>query len=461
MTSPEKLHLPEYRKIILPNGMTVLLMEQHKLPLMSFEAILRSGSTADAPGAEGTASVTASLLRHGMRTRTAEQYSQALDFIGGLFHAGAATDYTSISAEFMKKDLGTGLDLLAEPLLEPVFPDEEVTKVLRQRVDGIRAAKDQAQHVIAAYFNAYLFQGHPYGRAVGGDEESLTHIQRDAIAEYYRAQYDPANVILAAVGDFESSEMERRLTEKFDGWPARKSAPAVNVDSAPSQKNRLLLVDKPDSTQTYFRIGNVGIARTDWDYVPLMLVNTLFGGRFTSLINSALRIESGLTYGAASTFDVRRSAGPFYIASYTPNATTGRALDVAVEVLKQFHRNGISEQQLASAKSYLKGQFPLRMETSDQLASLIAHLEFYGLDRSEIDELYRRIDATSVDDARRAIERHYPEDDLVFVLIGNASEVGEIASRYAGRVDLCSIGDPGFAPRNMLAAPPAAGPQAR
>ena len=263
MTSPEKLHLPEYRKIILPNGMTVLLMEQHKLPLMSFEAILRSGSTADAPGAEGTASVTASLLRHGTRTHTADQYSQALDFIGGLFHAGAATDYTSISAEFMKKDLATGLDLLAEPLLEPVFPDEEVTKVLRQRVDGIRAAKDQAQHVIAAYFNAYLFREHPYGRAVGGDEESLTHIQRDAIAGYYRAQYDPADMILAAVGDFESSEMERLLREKFGGWLARKTAPAVNVDPAPSQKRRLLLVDKPDSTQTYFRIGNVGIARTE------------------------------------------------------------------------------------------------------------------------------------------------------------------------------------------------------
>ncbi|HXN65181.1 MAG TPA: pitrilysin family protein [Candidatus Acidoferrales bacterium] len=461
MTSREKLHLPEYRKITLPNGMTLLLMEQHKLPLVSFEAILRCGSTADAPGAEGTASVTASLLRHGTKTHTADRYSDVLDFIGGIFHAGASADYTSISAEFMKKDLATGLDLLAEPLLEPVFPEEEITKVLRQRMDGIRAAKDKAQHVIAAYFNAYLFQGHPYGRAVGGDEESLTHIQRDSIAGFYRDQYDPANVILAAVGDFESSEMERLLGEKFGAWPAHKTAPAVNVDLAPSQKRRLLLVDKPDSTQTYFRIGNVGIARTDPDYVPLMLVNTLFGGRFTSLINSALRIESGLTYGAASTFDVRRSAGPFYIASYTPNATTSRALDVAVEVLKQFHRNGISEQQLASAKSYLKGQFPLRMETSDQLASLIAHLESYRLERSEIDELYGRIDATSVDDAIRAIERHYPEDDLVFVLIGKAGEIGEVASRYAARMNVCSISDPGFAPRTVVDAAPATGPKLR
>ncbi len=119
---------------------------------------------ADPAGAEGTASVTASLLRHGTQRRIATEYSRDLDFIGGTFHAGATADYTSVSAEFMKKDLAAGLDLLAEPLLEPAFPDAEVGKRLRQRMDGILAAKDQAQHVLGAYFNAYLFGGHPYGR---------------------------------------------------------------------------------------------------------------------------------------------------------------------------------------------------------------------------------------------------------------------------------------------------------
>ncbi len=167
MKSPEKLQLPQYRKARLPNGMTLLLMEQHKLPLVSFDLILRSGSIADPAGAEGTASVTASLLRHGTQSRTAGEYSHDLDFIGGAFHAGATADYTSVSAEFMRKDLAAGLDLLAEPLLEPAFADVEVVKHLRQRMDGILAAKDQAQHVLAAYFNGYLFGGHPYGRPAG------------------------------------------------------------------------------------------------------------------------------------------------------------------------------------------------------------------------------------------------------------------------------------------------------
>jgi zinc protease len=446
MKSPGKLQLPEYRKARLLNGMTLLLMEQHKLPLVSFDLILRSGSIADPAGAEGTASVTVSLLRHGTQRRTAGEYSRDLDFVGGTFHAGATADYTSVSAEFMKKDLAAGLDLLAEPLLEPAFPDAEVGKLLRQRMDGILAAKDQAQHVLGAYFNAYLFDGHPYGRPAGGDEPSLARINRDSVADFYRSHYKPEDAILAAVGDFDPAEMEQLLAVRFAPWPAGGARHSEKCSLLAPQGRRLLLVDKPDSTQTYFRIGNVGISRTNPDYVPLLLVNTLFGGRFTSLINSALRIESGLTYGASSVFDTRPATGAFFISSYTPNASTGRALNITLEVLKRLHENGISEQQLASAKSYVKGQFPLRVETSDQLASLIAQLEFHGLDRREIDDLYAKIDAITTVDARRVIEQYYPHDDLVFVLIGKASEIGEVAGRYASRVDLCSITDPGFYP---------------
>jgi len=282
------------------------------------------------------------------------------------------------------------------------------------------------------------------GRPAGGDEPSLARINRDSVANFYRSHYKPEDAILAVVGDLDSAEMEQLLAARFAPWTAGGVRLVENIGSLAPQKSRLLLVDKPDSTQTYFRIGNVGISRTNTDYVPLLLVNTLFGGRFTSLINSALRIESGLTYGASSAFDTRVATGAFFISSYTPNASTGRALDITVEVLKRFHENGISEQQLASAKSYVKGQFPLRIETSDQVASLIAQLEFHGLDRREIDDLYAKIDAITPADACRVIEQYYPQDDLVFVLIGKASEIGEVAGKYASHVDLCSITEPGF-----------------
>lgn len=438
------LTLPQYEKTKLPNGLTLLLMEKHNLPLVSFEAIVETGSAADPAGEEGAASATAALLRRGTATRSADQYSEQLDFIGGAFSSAVSADYTNISAEFMKKDLAKGLDLLADPLLHPTFPQEEVTKLLKQRVDGIRAAKDQAAGVVGTYFNAYFYGANPYARPVGGDENSLAKIQRDEIAKFYATYYKPGNTILTVVGDFDSAQMKKELADRFGAWPAG-TAPKVNVPAPQGVTGKkFLLVDKPDSTQTYFRIGNVGIPRTSADHVNLMVVNTLFGGRFTSLINSALRIQSGLTYGANSAFDERRGGGSFYISSYTRNATTEKALDMSLDVLKQFHDKGISEEQLSSAKNYIKGQYPLRIETSDQLATLIASLEFYRLTRSEVDGLYSKIDAMTMADAKRVIEKYYPTDNLVFVVIGKASEIGPVVKKYAPQMDAKSISDAGF-----------------
>lgn len=439
------MKLPEYRKAKLPNGLTILLMERHNLPLVTFQVLVKSGSTSDPTGDEGAASLTAALLRRGTKTRSADQFSRDLDFIGGTFGASAASEYTDVSAEFMKKDLDKGLDLLSDALLGPAFPDAEVSKMLRQRTDALRAAKDQASAVLGAYYSAFLFGSSPYARPTTGDERSLARIHRDDIAKFYDVCYKPGNTIMSVVGDFDAAQMEKTISAKFGGWAAGSvAAPIASKPSAAVTGHRFLLVDKPDSTQTYFRIGNLGIERTNPDRVYIQVVNTLFGGRFTSLINSALRINSGLTYGANSTFDQRKNGGSFFINSYTRNATTEQALDMSLDVLKKFKEQGISAEQLASAKAYIKGQYPRSLETSDQVASLIAQLEFYGLDRRDVDDYFAKIDAMTMADARRVIEKYYPLDNLVFVVIGKASEIGPVVRKYAPQIETRSISDPGF-----------------
>jgi len=443
-TSGGTMKLPSFRKTKLPNGLTVLLMEKHNVPLVSFHMIVKTGSTADPVGAEGAASVTAALLRHGTKSRSGEQYAAELDFIGGNFTANASADYTTISAEFMKKDLAKGLDLLSDPVLHPTFPAAEFTKLIAQRKDGIRGAKDQAQGVLGTYFNAYLFGTNPYARPTGGDEQSLAHISRDTVATFYQTYYKPGNAVLAVVGDFDSNEIEKMLAAQFGEWSGG-NVPTVRLnDPTPVTGKRLLLVDKPDSTQTYFRIGNDGISRTNPDRIYVSVVNTLFGGRFSSMINSALRIQSGLTYGANSAFEQRKAPGSFYISTYTKNPTTEQAMDMALDVLKQLHEKGITAEQLASAKSYMKGQYPTRLETSDQLASMIADLEFYGLDARDVDDYYPKLDAMTLADAQRIIKTYYPLDNLVFVVIGKASEIGPAMKKYALQMDTRSISDPGF-----------------
>lgn len=439
-----QLKLPPYKKVKLKNGMTLLLMEQHEVPLISFNLIVKAGSVADPAGKEGLASVTAALLRKGTKTRSADQISAELDFIGATFGAGTTFDFTNGAAEFVNKDLTKGLDLLTDVLLNPQFPQDELTKLIKQRIDGIKAAKDQAQGVIGTYFNAYLYGSHPYARPTGGDEASLAAITRDDILKFYQDHYTPSNTILAVVGDFSTAEMERSLTEKFGTWPA-KNAPATTIpEVVAGNGKRLLLVNKPDATQTFYRIGNVGIARTNKDRVFIDVVNTLFGGRFTSMLNSELRIKTGLTYGAGSFFDERKARGPFAISTFTKNETTEQAMDMTLEILNRLHEKGISEEELKSAKTYIKGQYPPEIETADQLAGLIAELEFYGLDEREVNDLYSKIDAMTLADARRIIKEYYPKDNLVFVLIGKADQIQAMARKYAPKVDTKSISEPGF-----------------
>ncbi|MGH9815855.1 MAG: M16 family metallopeptidase, partial [Candidatus Acidiferrales bacterium] len=442
------LKLPRYKKTKLPNGLTVLLMEHREVPMVSFEFAVKAGSVADPRGKEGTASLTAELLRKGTKSRTAEQIAAQLDFIGGQFDAGTRPDESTASAEFLKKDLATGLDLLADILLNPSFPAEEFTKLQEQRIDGIRSAKDRAQAVMSSYFNGYLFGSHPYGRPTGGDEKSLAAIARDDVVQFYQAHYVPANAILAVVGDFSVAEMEKLIAQKFGAWsapaPSARAASAKLAEPAPVKGKRLLLVDKPDSTQTFFRIGNVGVSDTHPDRVPIRVVNTLFGGRFTSMLNSALRIESGLTYGAGSFFDQRQVSGSFAINSYTQNETTEKAMDMALDILQRLHAEGVNDAQLTSAKNYIKGQFPPDIETSDQLANLLVDLELRGLDEREINEFYAKVDAVTVADAGRVIKEHFPLENLVFVLIGKASEIAPLTKKYASSSDKKSISDPGF-----------------
>ncbi len=440
------LRLPPHETVVLKNGLTILLLEKRGVPIVSFVALVRSGSAADPTGKDGLASVTAGLLRKGTNYRTAQQFAADLDFIGGSFDADAGPDYTAVSAEFLNKDLARGLNLFSDAFLHPGFPQEEVDKLVRQDIDGIKAAKDEAQSVLATYYSGYLFGAHAYGRPEGGDELTIARIRREAIAKFYEEHYAPGNTILAVAGDFSAAEMRKRLEEAFGGWAARPVAPATVSALAPVKGKRLLLIDKPDSTQTFFAIGNVGTAANDPDRVALRVVNTIFGARFTSMLNEKLRIESGLTYGARASFDARKAPGPFRISSFTRNETTTQAIDMALEVLATLHKNGLTKEQLDSAKSYIKGQFPPSIETSAQLAALIARNEFLGFDDSEVNSLETRVDAVTPEIARQVIQKHYPLDNLVFTLIGKAAEIRAAVQKYAPKMDERPIMEPGFWP---------------
>ncbi len=438
------IKLPPFSKVQLKNGITLLLMEQHETPIVSLTFVIKAGSEMDPSGKEGLAALTAELLRKGAASRTSEQIATELAFMGGAFDINVALDSTEGSAEFLKKDIAEGLDIVSDIILAPAFPEDEVRKVIEQSIDDTKSLKDQPGRVIDRYFSNYLYGEHPYARPVSGDERSVAAITRDDIRDFYNRHYFPANTIIAIAGDFQTKEMHALIESRFSSWTLER-APSRQVEPpSPVKGRRLLLIDKPDATQTYFDIGNVGISRTNPDRVAIRVVNTLFGGRFTSRLNTLLRVDSGLTYGARASFEQHRLAGPFRISSFTRNAATERTIDLTLRALETFREKGVTDDELRSAKAYLKGQFPTSIESSDQLAATIARLELYGLDEGDINSYFAKIDQVTATDARRIIKQYFPLDDLVFVLIGKASEIQTTVKKYAPQIEIKSISEPGF-----------------
>jgi zinc protease len=439
-----QVHLPQYTHESLPNGAVLDVMVHKGVPLVTVQVLVKGGAESEPPQMAGLASVTAELLRRGAGARTADRFSEDLDFIGASFGARVNAQATVISTDFMAKDADRALELLADAVLRPAFPEDEVQKTLTQRIDSSRSMKDSPGAAAAQYFDVFFYgPGHPYGRVA--DELSLKRIARADILAYHKRMYSGRNLIVVAVGDFDTAEMRAKLAKAFGQAPAGTAYEWIKDAPPKGSGARLLLVDKPDATQTYFNIGNPGITRTSRDRVAVSLVNTLFGGRFTSMLNDALRVNAGLTYGASSRVDENRLTGAITMSSYTRTDATVRAIDIALEQLKTLREKGLSAEQLASVKAYVKGNYPTRrLETSSQLAGVLGEMELFGLDRSDTDELFARIDAVTLEQANSAVKSYFGSGDLVFTLVGNAAKIRDGVRKYAPKVIEMPITTPGF-----------------
>ena len=440
-----QVKLPPYTRDVLPNGTVVYLMQRTGLPLVSFRVLVKGGMESDPAALPGLASVTAELLRRGTAQHTAAQFSEEIDGLGGTFGAGPNDQATTISAEFLSKDFDRGLALVADAALHPTFPDEEVRKTVARRVDGLKSTKDSPGAAINPFYRTFFFgSGHPYGRVP--DEASYDRIRRENIVDYHKSMYVGRNLVVIVAGDFDPAKAKARVTETFGAAPAGNAYPFVA--DAPVPRNsapRVLLVDKPDATQTYFVIAQPGVRRSTPDRVPLTLVNALFGGRFTSMINDALRITSGLTYGASSSVQMSRLDGAITINSYTKTDTTAQAIDLALQILKNLTDKGISAEQLASVKAYVKGFYPTNtVETADQIANVLGEMEIFGLGRDEVDQFFARVDAVTLDQANAVARKYYRSDNLTFVLLGNAAKIRDVAKKYGPQVVERQAKDPGW-----------------
>jgi zinc protease len=439
------VNVPAHERVVLANGMTLIVMPRHDIPLVSFNAVLRGGESACAPGKSGVASLVAGLLEKGAGKRNAFAFVDAVEGVGGTFNAAAGPESIAIRGQFLARDQKLMLELLADALLRPRFKLEELENLRARQIELIKAAKDSdPSELIGTYGRAFLFAEHPFARPVIGSETSLAEITLRDIVDYYHSHFRADQFTLVVAGDVDSTWLKRAVTRAFSDWP-RSNRPIVKLPQPDRVRERsVLLVDSPGSVQTYFWIGNVGVDRHYPHRAALDLVNTLYGGRFTSILNTELRVKSGLSYGARSGFTRGSVAGEFAIRSFAQTQDTGKALDLALHTLQQLKQGAVTAEMLDSARAYVLGQYPLDFETAMDWTVALGEIELYGLGAGYIEDYGTQLRNVTLPQMQAVIETAFPSPDAVaIVLIGDAAELRGQVGRY-GPITEISLTCPDF-----------------
>jgi predicted Zn-dependent peptidase len=362
---------------------------------------------------------------------TKNKLEEELDFIGATVNTYASKESAGLSAKFLSKDREKVLAIIRDVLLYPVFDEKEFAKEKSLTLAQLEQARESPRNVIGEYFDEVSYGTHVYANPENGRIATVATLTVADVKAFYKKAYIANGSAIAIVGDFNVADMKTRLNALFSAWP--KGTPLPNAASGAIAANnaaRVLLVNKGDAKETTFIIGGPGVPRSNPDYVGMEVVNTVFGGRFTSWLNDELRVNTGLTYGANSSFRRLKESGSFGISTFTATKNTEAAMDKALEVLKKLHTTGIDEKTLTSAKNYVKGGFPTRYETSGQLAGLLTSMFWYGYNESFINDFEKNVNELTVDKAKAIVARYFPKDKLQFVMVGKAEDIRKIAAKY-------------------------------
>ncbi|MCG3778908.1 MAG: putative zinc protease [Nitrospira sp.] len=409
-------------KFVTANGLTVLVLEQHFLPIVEIHALIKAGSAQDPPEKAGLANLVASLLDEGTTTRTSKQLAEQIDFIGGTLEAKASEDFTSASIRVLKKDTHLGFTLLADMLQRPALHKQEFDRIRTQLLGEMASDNDDPGRIAMKAFNQLVFHGHPYRWPVSGTEETINKISLADAQTFYRREYTPSHVILTIVGDVTLKEAASLVQTHFGGWKKIASAAQPQKNPLPVEQKTVQLIEK-NLTQSTIVIGHGGLSRAHPDFYAVTVMNYILGaGGFSSRLMDSIRDKQGLAYGIMSHFDSRLMPGSFWVSLQTKTETTNQAITGVLTEINSIRDQPVSDQELAEAKSFLVGSFPLRLDSTAKLAQMLAQVEFYGLGFEYFTQYPKWIDRVTKDDVRRVAKQYLDPQRYALVVVGNLAK---------------------------------------
>lgn len=424
LATAKALTLPTMVERVLPNGLRLVFVEQHEIPVVDAQLVIRTGSEADPASKAGLATLVANMVDEGAGARNALALAEEIGFLAIRLNTGSGFEQSGISLHSARATLDSAMALMADVVLRPTFPEKEFARLRNERLTALLQEQDRGPALADRAFQALVFgDAHPYGRSTSGTRETVEAITLEDVRAFWRTWYRPNNATLVIVGDLTVAEAQALAQRAFGGWeraalPSQAAYPASTTRSGTT----IHIVDKPKAAQSSFRIGGIGVPRSTPDYYALTVLNTALGGSFTSRLNAKLREEKGYTYGAGSSFSMRRSAGPFVARAEVVSAKTDSALIEFMRELREI-RKPMPADELAKAKRYLQLGYADGFESSADIAAQIANLVPYALPLSTLRAFNNGIARVSVADVQRVAQRYIDPTRLTIVIAGDRSSI--------------------------------------
>ncbi len=412
---------PKPERLVLDNGMVLYLLEDHDLPVFRVSARVRTGAIYEPGEKAGLANLVGNIMRRGgTKSRPSEQINEELEFIAASVETQIGRESGSASLSSMKKDIDKGLEIFADVLMNPEFPEEMIRKEKDELLEEIRRENDSPRQIVFREFRKILYKAdHPYSRKINGYKNTIESITRDDMIAFHKKYFHPNNVIMGISGDFNSKEIVEKIKSVFAEWKNTE----INFPEVPAVEKefkRSVNYIYKDVNQATVVFGHIGINRLNKDYFPIKIMNFILGGGgFTSRIPSKVRSDEGLAYSAYSAFHTPRDLGFFFASCQTKSESTVRAINLALDEVRKIREEQVDDEELELAKDTYINQFIFKFTSSASVVGQMVGIEYEGLPLNYLETYVDSIKVVTKEDIARVAKEYLHPDDMKLLVIGD------------------------------------------
>lgn len=415
---PRPFSFPAFGRRSVAGGPEILVAPRKDLPMVCLELIAPAGAERDPADEAGLARLTGELLDEGAGSSSAEEIARAADRMGSSLVTGAGWHTGFLSLQVLRPHLEPALELLAQVLTQASFPPAEVERSRREQEVELLKRRDRPALLAADGLNRLLYGEGVYGTPLAGTQDSVRRLDRDRVEAFYRRHYRVPTSTLVAVGDVDEDHLGPLVERSLVSDEESRVPPPPEIVPLPRERVTIHLVDRPAATQTELRMGHVGPARLDPDFLPFIVLNIILGGKFTSRINLSLRERHGYTYGASSRLAIRRGPAPFVVSAAVATESVGAAVREVLSELERLRQEPVSNQELEDSRNYLAGVFPYTLQTLEGVVQRLENLVIFGLPDDYYDRYYERLQAVDRERLLQTARRHLHPERIAVVAAG-------------------------------------------